>query len=451
MVSDGMSLGVPSLAEPFSRLIRKGPTHWYSLARSSDVSHGFFETGSLNSLVTDSAAASSAWNSGSRVCNHAINVLPNGQYLTPLGPLALAQGKRVGIVTTATVTHATPAGFLTAHPDRDNEDEIAQQIVNHAPHLLLGAGSAFSPLHRADQRDLIAEFRKLDYRVITTRAELKNQPKAERILGLFHNTHFPFYLDWKESPTYQKTLPTLAEMTTFALGHMNAAREGFFLQIEGARVDHGAHANDAAALLWEQLAFDDALGVSLQFIRENPDTLLVVTSDHATGNPGLNGVGPSYDQSSQAFVRLAGFNSSLAEIKSRLLLHPSPDSRTVTASVRESTGFTMTSDDSKLLLEALNHPAVASKNGLCSLHFVDHLAALLRPHTGIGWTGNVHTADLVPILALGPCRDYYQGLLKNTENFSRMASIFGIHHKNSSMSEHEASNITCDKSVGVYS
>jgi alkaline phosphatase len=136
MVSDGMSLGVPSLAEPFSKLVRQRPTAWYQLAQSREVSHGLFETASLNSLVTDSAAASSAWNSGSRVFNHYINVLPDGTQLVPLGPLAQQAGRKVGIVTTATVTHATPAALLVAQADRNSEQEIARQFLHLAPQFL---------------------------------------------------------------------------------------------------------------------------------------------------------------------------------------------------------------------------------------------------------------------------------------------------------------------------
>ncbi|MDY7109537.1 MAG: alkaline phosphatase, partial [Planctomycetota bacterium] len=112
MVSDGMSPGVPELAESFSQLVRGRSTNWHELARDPRTSRGYLQTGSLSSMVTDSAAASTAWASGSRAFNGALNVLPDGTRLTPVGRLARTAGRALGLVTTTTITHATPAGFV---------------------------------------------------------------------------------------------------------------------------------------------------------------------------------------------------------------------------------------------------------------------------------------------------------------------------------------------------
>jgi alkaline phosphatase len=116
MVADGMSAGVIPLAERFSTIVRGHGTAWHDLLQRENVAKGFLDMASLNSMVTDSSAASSSWGSGSRVFNAAVNVLPDGTKLTPIGWLAADRGRKVGLVTTTTVTHATPAGFASVSP-----------------------------------------------------------------------------------------------------------------------------------------------------------------------------------------------------------------------------------------------------------------------------------------------------------------------------------------------
>jgi len=109
IVSDGMSIGTLTCADLFSQLTRKRPLAWTQLWKNPAARTALMNTRSLNSLVTDSAAASSAWGSGSRVVNGAVNVLPDGRLLTPLYALLAGAGWKTGLVTTAEITHATPA------------------------------------------------------------------------------------------------------------------------------------------------------------------------------------------------------------------------------------------------------------------------------------------------------------------------------------------------------
>ncbi len=115
MVSDGMSPGVMTLAEAYSKLTRKRGTCWWQLFNNKAAVRGLMDNASANSMVTDSAAASSAWGGGQRVNNGAINVTPDGKVVTPIAQILKKNpGMRIGLVTTATVTHATPAGFASS-------------------------------------------------------------------------------------------------------------------------------------------------------------------------------------------------------------------------------------------------------------------------------------------------------------------------------------------------
>ena len=212
VVSDGMSASVPGMAEDFSKLVRSGQgTRLVSLADEAETAQGILTTASLHSPVTDSAAASSAWASGSLVANGSLNYLPDGTRLAPIGPLAQDAGRRVGLVTTTRITHATPAGFAAVVPSRNLEDAVAEQLLGID--VLMGGGRRhFDASKRADRADLLATFRAAGYSIATDASEL-GQPKAGPFLGLFDDSHLPMSIDRRADPALERSVPTLAAMT----------------------------------------------------------------------------------------------------------------------------------------------------------------------------------------------------------------------------------------------
>jgi len=441
MVSDGMSAGVPSLAEPFSRLVRGQGTRWYGLLRDAGVTHGCFEMGSLNSLVTDSAAAVSAWATGSRVFNGSINVLPDGTRLTPIAPLMRDAGRRIGLVTTTMIAHATPAGFAAVQPCRDDMHLIAPQYLDLVDVALGGGREHFDPAWRPDRRDLIGEFTSRGYTFSDHRDALLGSASATRLLGLFGVGHLPYTVDHRNSARLARAVPTLAEMTRTALEVLSRAGRGFLLQVEGGRVDHAAHANDAAAILWDQLAFDDALGVVLEFQQRNPDTLVVITTDHGNANPGLNGTGTRYRDTDECFERIALATASFGEIKRRLggaadgRSGPAVDA--VVETVRGATGVELAAAEARAVANAL----VGSPTGEIARqqrNFVATLGQALGNHNGVGWTGISHTADLVISTAFGPGQKAFAGLLRNTDAFARMTRLAGVSFTNPHLTAKQA-------------
>ncbi len=441
MVSDGMSLGVPTLAEAFSRLLGKGETNWHALARRPETVHGFFDMASLNSIVTDSAPASSSWGTGSRIFNRVINVLPDGTALQPIAHAVKASGRSMGLVTTATITHATPAGFAAVSQNRDDEALIATQYLNLVDVLLGGGLGFFDPEVREDTRDLLGEYKQAGYAVLKNRSELTAASGQKKILGLFDPHFLPFTVDWNNSTALQQRVPTLAEMSTLALQSLRQNPNGFLLQIEGARVDHAAHANDPAAILWDQLAFDAALGVALDFVRSNPDTLLIVTSDHGNSNPGLNGMGKEYSQSNACFARLKDFRAStllmLSDLQRIVRVTKTVKPEEVLARVKDGTGLTLAPEQAQALADLLTNKPVSVGNQQHA-NFVGLLGEFTGNHTGIGWTGTTHTADYTPILALGPGAEGYHGLRLNTDSYPHLTGLMGVPHRNPSITPEEA-------------
>ncbi|XP_055682614.1 membrane-bound alkaline phosphatase-like [Lutzomyia longipalpis] len=230
-----------------------------------------------------------------------------------LAKWALDAGKSVGIVTTTTVTHASPAAGYAHISDRMWEDDfvvrrsgcdpnqvmdIAQQLV-HGPvgkqiSVILGGGRGHfrdSKIpdeeggfgFRNDSRDLIYEWLndgKRNKKYVWNRNDLLNLPSnTEHVMGLFESSHMQFYLESQERGS-QNTEPTLEEMTRSAINVLKKNKNGFFLFVEGGKIDHGHHFTQARAAVSETIELHKAVQAARNMLSED-DTLIVVSSDHA--------------------------------------------------------------------------------------------------------------------------------------------------------------------------
>lgn len=389
MVSDGMSVGTLTLADLYCRLHRDRPSHWLSLLSKPGVRRGLYDTASADSMVTDSAAAGSTWGCGHRVNNSVLNITPDRVQRMPLLVQAAQSGKATGLVTTTRVTHATPASFIVNCPRRDWEGPIAAQMLERPLDLAMGGGARYfsAALRDPGKGTLVV-------RDAAALAASLDAQKPDRLLGLFADSHMPFVLD---APV---TVPSLAAMTRAALGHLDGRRDGFVLQIEGGRVDHAAHSNDAAALISEQVAFDDALAEVLAFLDggRRDDTLLVVTTDHGNANPGLTLYGR---EGREGLARLSRVTRSFEWIIDRIKAMEAGD-RAARAHevVEQATGIALDADERRILASGLAGGRTAPFRALGG--FDSTLGGLLANHFGVGFVSGNHTADLVELAALGP-------------------------------------------------
>jgi alkaline phosphatase len=424
MVSDGMSPGVLTLAEAYSRLSRGRGTRWWDLINDRSAVRGLMDTASANSMVTDSAAASSAWGGGQRVNNGAINTSPAGKEITPIAAILKKKSQaRIGLVTTATVTHATPAGFAASVTARADESEIALQYLDRVDVLLGGGSGFFEAAQRPDKRDLKGDFVKAGYQFVSHRDELP-AAKGKRLLGTFTRGHLPFTIDRDHNQTLAARIPTLTEMTQAALSRFLADDQPFLLQVEGARIDHAAHLNDIGGLLGDQLAFDDAVAAVLAMTQGRDDLLVVVTSDHGNSNPGLNGMGNGYSESTPRFERIRRFKASHEKIFGEWATIRNGDARHLSELVRLHLDFQLKADESEALLGIFNKEPIVEWN-----HQLDKPEGLLGQfagnHTGIGWTGTTHTSDATLVSAIGPQADRFSGMVKNSDVFGHLLEMLG--------------------------
>ncbi len=424
MVSDGMSPGVLTLAENYSKLTRGKGTRWWALMDDRGASRGLMDTASANSLVTDSAAASTSWGGGERVNNGAINVRPDGRPLKPLAHVLGKKGVKIGLVTTATITHATPAGFAAVCRKRSDEEEIATQYLKLVDVLLGGGSGYFSKDVRPDGRDLSGEFSQAGYAVAGDRSALLSS-KEPKILGTFTAGHLPFSLDRDGNAELAAKIPTLAEMAEAALSRFLESGKPFLLQIEGARIDHAAHLNDIGALLADQIAFDDTLAKVLAMIAKRDDILVVATSDHGNSNPGLNGTGSGYGKTTGLFGSIprqkASYEALFTEWEASGAVDDKPG---LAAMVAGKLGFELKAAETDALLEIVSkRPIVEWSEQLAKPEGL--LGQFQGNHTGIGWTGTSHTSDPTLVSAIGPQSDRFSGMVRNSDVYGHIVEMLG--------------------------
>lgn len=423
MVSDGMSTGVLTMAENFSQIVRKKGTRWWELINDPVSSRGFMENSSANSYVTDSSAASSAWGGGVKINNGAVNVRPDGTESTPIMRHLKKLGRRTGLVTTATITHATPAGFAAVTASRDDEHLIAPQYLGVVDLIMGGGMNFFSPKKRVDSRDALTPYTKAGYELIEDRDTLLKS-KSDKVLGLFSGSHIPFEVDRLNSPELIKRIPTLAEMSEVALKNLIGHPEKFLLQIEGARIDHGAHTNDIAGLIWDQLAFDDALAKVLEMIAGRDDILVIVTSDHGNANPGLNGTGKDYEDTNKAFASIARMTCSYEKLFEEWGRSSENSAERLAAMIKERLGFSLTKKQTAELYSSITTGVVSEwSEQLDNPHGL--LGQFAGNHTGIGWTGTSHTSDPTMISAIGPQSERFSGIVPNHEVHRHFLELLG--------------------------
>lgn len=433
-VSDGMSAGVPAMAEQFDRLVRDGRgTRWQQLMQNTAATHGYLHTASASSLVTDSAAAASAWGAGSRVANGTLNILPEGTRLVPLAVSARNRGMKVGLASTDKIVGATPAGFVAVQPSRNNYDAIALDYLDVVDVLLGGGRKFFSPGTRADELDVIGKYRTRGYTVVNDRERLlAGGGDGAKLLGLFAPDVMPYTLEHRHDGELRRTTPTLAEMSRAALDRLAGAEQGFVLQIEGARIDHAGHANDAAAMLWDQLAFDDAVRVALDFAADDGQTLVIVTSDHGCANPGLNGYGPSYNHSTQHFQRMAKVKRTIAAMHNDASARAKggDNARATREAIIAGTDIAISDQEAALLAEGWNDADRLTDANAQHRRWFAQWAQVLGNHTGVQFTGTSHTNDHMILTAIGPGAGALAGLRHHTDVHHILADHLRIAHRN---------------------
>lgn len=232
---------------------------------------GLQNTSSKDAYTTDSAAGGSALATGELHNNRHISMSEDGIPYPSMTDVAYDAGYACGVVTLGNVADATPAAYYGHSVERDNSDEITDYLLNGKLTLLNGAGmSVFT--NRSDKKDILSELRK-QYRISTSIEDINTD--NQKVICIDER------MDLAAS---EETLSILADATSQAIKKLTGTNsKGFFLMVEGAKIDYAGHANSFPGSVMETLSFDLAVKAALEFADSNGETLVVVTGDHETG------------------------------------------------------------------------------------------------------------------------------------------------------------------------
>ncbi len=266
MIADGMGPNDIILAEQFA-----DGRFDFGLVLNQIPNDGMAHTRSANAAVTDSAASATALATGTKTNNGMIGKAPNGQDLKNISEIARENNKKIGIVTSDVVTGATPTSFGVHNVSRSNEAAMANSFVEFAPDVLIGQGySAFMKALTPENEAAVENF-------LVSRYFWKMNETLNTDVGITKPL-----LGFVDPFTTLQPVNTLANITEAAINRLEN-ENGFFLMVECAGTDKGGHNNDMQSKLSSVITFDRAVAVVLKYMKENPDTLLIITSDHETG------------------------------------------------------------------------------------------------------------------------------------------------------------------------
>lgn len=398
-------------------------------------------TFSATNRVTDSAAAGTALATGHKTKNGAIGVLKDLQ--TPVNSVAIwakNSGKRVGVATSVSVDHATPASFYAHVAGRGSYYNIGKDLYKAGFDFY--AGSDFlqpTNTDNANDENLYDMADKNGYVIARGYKDyLKKSKKADKMI-LFQTeaaskqdrSAIPYAIDRTKADL------TLQEITRSAVNFLSKdASKGFFLMVEGGKIDWACHSNDAATVFQEVIDFDNAIKVAYEFYAQHPDeTLIVITADHETGGIVL-GTGP-YELNLQVLknqkVSEGGFTKIVNQLRTKTKNQVSWEE--IKQALKENFGFWDTvqlSDKQEARLKAVYESSL--KNQQVKLEkseyaqdepIASEAKRIIDEIALVGWTSGGHSAGYVPVFAIGAGAELFQGRIDNTEIPLKIAKAAG--------------------------
>lgn len=442
-IGDGLGAAQRQFSEFFLQDQLKNPKS--QLVMNTFEVAGINTTYCADTLITDSAAAATALASGVKTNKGVIGKDVNGNNVKTLTEEARDHGMKTGLITTTRLTHATPAAFAAHNVFRDNENEIADDFLNSGVDFFAGGGIRhFIPASmtienadalgktikskRKDEKDLLKGFEDKGYATFIGMKGAKAFRSADfskqgKVFAAFTYTHMPYEV---ERMNQYKDVPSIAEMTKAGIDVLEQGDKGFFLMVEGGRIDHAAHANDPTGLIWDTIAFDDAIKTAYEFFQNHKDqTLIVVVGDHETGGMGLGMDSMGYK------LNMAALDDVHVSVEDTLNDGEGQYKGDKTAYLNylsKNFGLSNLSDSEAA---SLNKAMVSADAGDTLGYYKLNPAALTAAHilstrANINWTTTIHTATMIPMSATGAYAGRFGGYKDNTQIAKAMAQTLGF-------------------------
>ncbi|WP_281658478.1 alkaline phosphatase [Halobacillus sp. Cin3] len=369
---------------------------------------GLHKTYSDDSRVTDSAAAGTAMATSVKTNNGTVGLDDDGNQVKTILEASEEKGKATGLVATSTITHATPAAFASHVESRDNQPEIAKQMLGNDVDVMLGGGKDFFlPVSEGgEQQDenLLEQAEEAGYTNVESRDDLMETDdidveEGEKLLGLFADG--PLKPEMERENTEQ---PSLSEMTERSIDILGKDKDGFFLMVEGSQIDWAGHDNDPTWALKDTAAFEQAVEKAIEFAEEDGNTLVVIAGDHETGGMTVGSNG-EYDTKPELVKDVTATGAFMAE-------ELNENRSNVEQVVESHTPFELSEEDVQKIRES-EDPKLAINQ------FVSDKAL-------VGWTSTGHTGVDIPVYAYGPQSNSFNGLIDNTDLPKIMAEALKV-------------------------
>ena len=436
-IGDGMGLNQVNTTEMYLGE-KQGRIGTEPLCFASFPVAGMATTFSASNSITDSSAGGTALATGVKTYNGAIGVDANKERVMSVAERAKRAGKKVGVTTSVSVDHATPAAFYGHQPDRSMYYEIALQLPEAGFDFYAGSGF-LKPARTFDKKDAPSIYPIIEQAGYTiARGIDEYQAKAgdadKMVLIQKDGTDassLPYAIDRNEGDM------TLAQITESAIDFLSRDnKKGFFLMVEGGKIDWACHSNDPATMVKEVIDMDNAVRVAYEFYKKHPkETLIVITADHETGGLGLGNSNytlnlKSLDCQKQSVDLLSRAITDLRKAKGNKATWED-----VKALLTERMGFwgelTPTWEQEKMLRDEFESSFVRNKvvfeESLYSK--TEPLAAVakkvLSQMSKLGWTTGSHSAEYVPVFAVGAGSKLFMGKMDNTDIPKRIAKAAG--------------------------
>ena len=437
-IGDGMGVNQVNGTEMYQAEFQKGIIGVEPLLFTQFPVGTMATTFSATNSVTDSAAAGTALATGEKTYNHAISVDVDKNPLQTVAEKAKKAGKKVGVTTSVSVDHATPASFYAHQPDRDMYYEIALDLPK-ANFDFYAGGGFLKPNTTFDKKEapsIFPIFEQAGYTVARGYQDYKDKAaKADKMILIQREganpSCLPYALDRKEGDL------TLAQITESAIDFLTKGKDkGFFLMVEGGKIDWACHANDAATVFNEVKDMDDAIKVAYEFYKKHPkETLIVVTADHetgglvlGTGRYALNLKALQYQKNSTdvlsqriSDLRKAKGNKVTWEDMKALLAEEMGFWKQLPLSWSQERKLRDEFERSFVKNKVVFAESMYSKSepmAACAKEVMNEMAM-------VGWVSGGHSAGFVPVFAVGAGSHLFGGKIDNTEIPKRIAKAAG--------------------------
>lgn len=439
-IGDGMALSQINSTEIFKGTQNgNGPMGRQPMNFTAFSHQGVQRTQSADTFITESAAAGTALATGNKTNNDILGMDPTKSVkFKTMAEMAKEKGMKVGIVSSVSLDHATPGAFYAHQPTRKNYYEIGQEMINSNFDYFAGGGLLAPTGKKKDQPNLLDIAKQKGYQVALSIEEIQKIGRGSgKTIAIAPN------LAAEEAMSYEidrGEKVSLAEFTRKGIEVLDN-QNGFFMMVEGGKVDWACHANDAATTVKDVMAFEEAIAEALKFYAKHPDeTLIVVTGDHETGGMTIGFAGTGYKT---FFSKLGGQTLSYEEFDKQIKTYRDQvgDSNAnlddwLPALANQFGMNELTAYEKNRLAQALAFSMIDPKKRPADEEttlaygpyepFSVTVTHLLNQRAGIGWTTYAHTGVAVPVYAQGTGSAVFDGYYDNTDVAKKMMNIMGV-------------------------